>query len=197
MSTTRDERAYRRDPAAKRERLMAAAKTLFSEQGFDATSTAQVAKAAGVSEGILFHHFGSKKGLFESLAQEFSRAAAEATMPEAPELTEARIVNGAFDFADANSALYDMLAKGSGELSESEVRAQSQVLIEAISARLQRAMAQDQIRHGNPMIMAELQFAVVDAAYKAWRRSGDDTARQTYIDEAVSCMQAMLMPPSQ
>ena len=53
------------------------------------------------------------------------------------------------------------------------------------------------MRQGDPHIMAQLQFAVVDGAYRAWRDSGKAQAREAYIEEAVSCMQAMLTPADQ
>lgn len=43
-------------PPGKRKTLRAAAK-LFSEQGYDRTSTAQIAKTAGISEGTVFKYF--------------------------------------------------------------------------------------------------------------------------------------------
>ena len=39
--------AYRRDPEQKRSLLLESAQELFAEQGFDATSTAQIARHAG------------------------------------------------------------------------------------------------------------------------------------------------------
>ena len=45
------------------EDLLRAARETFLERGIQAT-TAEVAARAGVSEGILFHRFGSKAGLF-------------------------------------------------------------------------------------------------------------------------------------
>ena len=45
--------------------LLEAARAVFIEKGFSAT-TAEVAERAGVSEGILFHRFGSKAGLFRA-----------------------------------------------------------------------------------------------------------------------------------
>jgi len=45
------------------EALRRAALELFSEQGYDATGTAQVAARAGVSEMTLFRHFSSKDAL--------------------------------------------------------------------------------------------------------------------------------------
>jgi len=37
---------------------------LFSEQGFDGTTTREIAEAAGVNEAIIFRHFGSKEELY-------------------------------------------------------------------------------------------------------------------------------------
>ncbi len=48
---------------ATRRKLTAAALDLFAEQGYAATSTRQIAEAAGVSEGLIFHHFPTKSEL--------------------------------------------------------------------------------------------------------------------------------------
>jgi len=41
---------------------------MFAERGFSATSTRKIAKQAGVSEGLIFHHFGTKMGLLRGAA---------------------------------------------------------------------------------------------------------------------------------
>nr|WP_283103365.1 TetR/AcrR family transcriptional regulator [Shewanella aestuarii] len=55
---------------------MDSALALFVSQGFHATSTASIAKAAGVATGTLFHHFPSKDSiinhLFLNIKQEFA-----------------------------------------------------------------------------------------------------------------------------
>lgn len=51
----------------KKEQILNSALTLFGTHGFDATSTNKVAKAAGVSEGLIFRHFQSKKGLLNAV----------------------------------------------------------------------------------------------------------------------------------
>lgn len=51
----------------KKQRVLDAALHLFVEQGITETSTAQIAKTAGVATGTLFHHFPSKQQLIESL----------------------------------------------------------------------------------------------------------------------------------
>lgn len=48
------------DPQAATTRVIAAALDLFAEQGFEATSVEQIAKAAGVSRSTFFRQFGGK-----------------------------------------------------------------------------------------------------------------------------------------
>lgn len=51
----------------KQERIIEAALELFAKEGFKATSTSKVAKLAGVSEGLIFRHFGNKDGLLDAI----------------------------------------------------------------------------------------------------------------------------------
>lgn len=56
----------RRDAAATKARILAAAKTCFSEVGYAGTGIRDVAAAADVSYALLGRYFGSKAGLFEA-----------------------------------------------------------------------------------------------------------------------------------
>jgi AcrR family transcriptional regulator len=49
---------------ARREEILAAALDLFSRQGYDRTSFREVARATGLTQAGLLHHFGSKEELF-------------------------------------------------------------------------------------------------------------------------------------
>lgn len=49
--------------AETRERLLQAAADVFAERGYDGTRVAEIAAAAGVSNGALYAHFGSKAEL--------------------------------------------------------------------------------------------------------------------------------------
>jgi AcrR family transcriptional regulator len=46
-----------------RDRLLRAAADVFAERGYDGTRVADIAAAAGVSNGALYAHFGSKAEL--------------------------------------------------------------------------------------------------------------------------------------
>ena len=52
---------------ATRSHIESTALRLFAERGYSATSTRRVAEDSGVSEGLIFHHFGTKDGLLESI----------------------------------------------------------------------------------------------------------------------------------
>jgi AcrR family transcriptional regulator len=51
-----------------RELLLVAASELFGERGYAGTSTRDIAERAGVTEPMLFRHFGSKANLFQEAA---------------------------------------------------------------------------------------------------------------------------------
>jgi TetR/AcrR family transcriptional regulator, fatty acid metabolism regulator protein len=50
--------------------ILATASRLFAEKGYSQTTTAEIAREAGVAEGTLYHHFGSKDGIFLTLFDE-------------------------------------------------------------------------------------------------------------------------------
>ncbi|NHC35813.1 TetR/AcrR family transcriptional regulator [Scytonema millei] len=51
-----------------RDRILQAAQRLFARQGFDGTTTRDLAQAAGVAEGTLFRHFSNKKAILVEVA---------------------------------------------------------------------------------------------------------------------------------
>lgn len=51
------------------ERILAAARQIFAELGYDRTTIRAVALAAGVDAGLVMHYFGSKDLLFAQAAE--------------------------------------------------------------------------------------------------------------------------------
>lgn len=58
------------EAAKTRQRIIDAALALFAKHGFANVSTTQIAKAAGVTDGALFHHFQNKTALFSLIAEQ-------------------------------------------------------------------------------------------------------------------------------
>ena len=67
-----------------RERIAATARELFVEQGFDAVTVAEVARAAQVSEATVFNYFPTKDDLFFGGGLEQFQAATLAAVRERP-----------------------------------------------------------------------------------------------------------------
>src|SRR5215218_5923649 len=67
--TERQPTARQRLAAARREQILETALGLFAVQGFDATPTRQIAKEAGIAEGLIFHYFPTKASLLTALLE--------------------------------------------------------------------------------------------------------------------------------
>ena len=55
---------------SKQERILSTALQMFADSGYHATSTSKIARAAGVSEGLIFRHYINKEGLLEAIMDE-------------------------------------------------------------------------------------------------------------------------------
>jgi AcrR family transcriptional regulator len=63
--------------AERKRLLLAQAKQLFVTRGYQETTTEKIAQAAGVSEPVLYRHFGTKKALFLEVLREIHQATLE------------------------------------------------------------------------------------------------------------------------
>jgi AcrR family transcriptional regulator len=68
---------YRLPAAARRAAIVDAALRVFGEGSYDGATTAEIARAAGVSEPILYRHFGSKRELYFACLDEMWRSLRE------------------------------------------------------------------------------------------------------------------------
>jgi AcrR family transcriptional regulator len=62
---------------ATRAALTAAARRLFAERGYEAVSAEEIVRAAGVTRGALYHHFGGKAELLDAVHEELEREVTE------------------------------------------------------------------------------------------------------------------------
>ena len=68
-------KAEQRD--ATRGALLAAARQLFTERGYAATSTNEIVERAGVTRGALYHHFPAKRDLFRAVFEQLEAEVAD------------------------------------------------------------------------------------------------------------------------
>lgn len=63
-----------KDLTEKQQNILKAALSLFAEQGFDATSSSQIAKRAGVAVGSVYQHFHNKRELLMAVLTPLTRS---------------------------------------------------------------------------------------------------------------------------
>lgn len=98
--------ADERDDGNRRKELLMAAAKLFRRQGFDATSTRDIAAAVGMHSGSPFYHFKSKdallyavmeEGMHSAIARQGAALSRAAATPATPLLLMRRLVRAHFD----------------------------------------------------------------------------------------------------
>ena len=98
--------AEQRDDGPRRHELLAAAARLFRDQGFDATSTRDIAAAVGMHSGSPFYHFKSKDallfavmaaGMHAALARQTQALQAATAGADTPAQQLRRLIRAHFD----------------------------------------------------------------------------------------------------
>jgi len=133
---------------ATREALIAAARKLFTERGYEQVGTEEIVRAAGVTRGALYHHFDGKRDLFEAVYERIEIDLAE------------RIAAGALN-AQASSPLEAMRAGVEMFLAAStEPETQRIVLLDGPAVLGWDRWREIAAEHGLGLIEATLQAAI-------------------------------------
>jgi AcrR family transcriptional regulator len=77
-------RWQRLDHDERRAQILACARRLFSERNYDAVSTTDIAREAGVARGLLHHYFGTKRDLYLEVVRELMRMPSNPVPLQAP-----------------------------------------------------------------------------------------------------------------
>jgi AcrR family transcriptional regulator len=108
-----------RKPTEIRALLLDAAREVFGSKGYEAASTMEIAKTAGVAHALLFRHFGTKAELFEQAVFEPFQAAIGKVLeqwstyghePHSPAVSSNDYVDLVYAFLRENSQLVAALA---------------------------------------------------------------------------------------
>ncbi|RFB10179.1 TetR/AcrR family transcriptional regulator [Bacillus sp. HNG] len=109
-------------PTEKQQKIAETAIKMFADKGYANTSTSEIAKAAGVAEGTIFRHYGTKDNLLLSVIIPFLKEAlpgmAEKVFKEV--LTEdtvhfedflRRIIKNRMEFISENQEIFRIIVK--------------------------------------------------------------------------------------
>jgi len=188
----------RREPAEKRARLLDAARRLFAERGYAATTTAELARAAGMAEGTVFHHFGSKEALLAAVAADYGRGIAETMFAGAPpgsvEPVAEPMLRRAFAYVREQGALSRLLALAPDPTSWGAVRTASRrEIVSALAASFAAWSGRGAFRPLDPQLAADLLFALVEAALTGCFVHEDGSREEQWLRETVACVEGALL----
>jgi AcrR family transcriptional regulator len=149
-----------------REQILGAGRRLFGDRAYDAISIDDIAAAAGVSKGLLYHYFDGKRGLYvETLKVEGAQLLAE-TEPHPDELDAG--LDAYLDYVETHREGWLALMRG-GVGSDAEVNAIVDGARQAIVDRLVATVGQGAV------LRTALRgwVGMVEAAATEWVLRGD------------------------
>jgi AcrR family transcriptional regulator len=103
--------SHKRD---RREDILQASLKLFAERGFHGTSMRDIARAADITEGLIYHYFTNKRDLFTAIIEEHSFLPLLRSLPDLGEWLDTRelllvLARGFFDVLHRNEDLTRLL----------------------------------------------------------------------------------------
>jgi AcrR family transcriptional regulator len=159
-----------------RERLVAAAVDLFSEQGFDATTVAQISDRAGVTKSTFFRHFTDKRELLVAGQETLSRLLADG-IREAPagasplEAVRAGLVCASNSMGPKNRQLAQRL--DAAVAANAELQARHALKAVSFAAAMAQALVARGVPDTTAALAAELGVLAFKRGFAAWSRLGD------------------------
>ncbi len=163
--------------------LLAAARELFATQGYADTSIQQIATAAKVTKGALYHHFASKRDIFYGVC-ELEQARLAALQSEAfdsaadPWEGFKRGCEAYLHAATDPGVQQIILLDAPGVLGREELRALEAETYELATEGLRMAMREKRIARRPPEPLLDLLFGAVAAAAATIARAEDQAAAQ-------------------
>lgn len=177
-----------------RERLQAAALNLFSEQGFENTTVAEIAARAGVTTRTFFRHFADKREVLFAGAADFQRLLVDGTVEAPSELAP-------LDAIAAALAAYDWhaMAPHSAQRQRQAVIAASPELLErelikfdALSAAFADGLRRRGIDDSAAKLAAHAGITVFRTAYDRWIDTDAETDMTEIVDDVLARFRALV-----
>nr|WP_295664026.1 TetR/AcrR family transcriptional regulator [Polymorphobacter sp.] len=181
--------------------MLEAANLLFSTKGYASTGTADIARAADVSEGSIFYHFGSKKNLLIDIGKMYGeRMIAVMQGDDAlADLDPGKMVSRCIEFCVEHKEWEALTGEGCCEgkpkammAAEAEpfYHASREVTVAWVAEQMTARMAKQGITGVNIPVAASLTYAVVGETIEAVLSTDDPDRRRAVMDETVRFIRA-------
>jgi AcrR family transcriptional regulator len=168
-------------------RLMSAAIELFDEQGYEATTVAEIAERAGLTKRTFFRHFSDKREVLFSGSQELQRLWLEGLAAAPAQASPLAVVTAGLDpvaemFAERHpfARIRAQIVEANPELQEREL-----IKLQSLAAAITDALVQRGVPVNAAILAAQAGVTVFHVAFAQWVQQNDPTAFRRLIDESL------------
>ncbi|MBB5918045.1 AcrR family transcriptional regulator [Nocardia transvalensis] len=180
------------EPGA-RERLVLAAVDLFTEQGYDATTVAQIAERAGVTKSTFFRYFPDKRELLvagqQTLSQLLTDGIAEAPENATPlEAVAAGLERASTAMGPMNRELGPRLTAAIA--ANVELQERDALKSVGLAAAMTEALAARGVPDPTAHLAAELGVLAFKRGYEAWLSAPPETTLAPHTLAALAALRA-------
>ena len=175
-----------------RERLQEAALDLFTEQGFENTTVAEIAARVGVTKRTFFRHFADKRDVLFAGADDFQRLLVEGTVQAPSELAPLEAIAAALAAFDwqamaprAAQHQRQAVIAASPELMEREL-----IKFDALTAAFADGLRRRGIDDPTASLAAHAGITVFRTAYGRWVDADDDDEMPQIVDDVLAGLRA-------
>jgi len=183
-----DEQVVPLAPGTTRETILAAARQLFGEKGYDATSLRQIADAVGTTKAAVYYHFPAKEHLLLEMSRPWFDAlgmlVTEMRSSGRDDCDAAGTLEAYLDVCIAHLSFLNLLARDPATSNHPDIGRRALTLIEAVKHHIAGEDASDErLVHTSCAIGVVHAVAGLPADLVA-------AHRQTFLDSAIAALNA-------
>jgi AcrR family transcriptional regulator len=160
---------------------------LFDEQGYEATTVAEIAERAGLTKRTFFRYFSDKREVLFSGSQELQRLWLEGVAGAPPDATALAVVAAGLDPVAEMFAARHAFARLRSKIIEANPELQERELIklQTLAGALKAALVERGVSANAAILAAQAGVTVFHVGFARWVAHDDPTAFRRLMDESL------------